>query len=490
MPRFEALTEGDAMASPPLNVRERLSYGVGQTAEGLLTSSFMIFLFFYYNQVLNLSGTFTGTALLLALIFDAVSDPLMGAVSDRTRTRWGRRHPYLFASALPLGLFTVLLFSPPVGLSDWGLFTWLIVFAILARLALTFFSVPHSALGAELTSDYQDRSNIVALRSFFSQAGYLAAMALGFGLFFADSPSFQNGQLNPGAYSPYSVAIGGIMLVTILFSAFGTMSRIPYLPRTSEDPRFTLRQFVSESFEVLLNSNFRAVFLGILGAWAITGAYFTIMLHGYIHYWKLDSQQLFILLVAGQLTGAISTLIWAYLSRFFEKSYVFIIGMSLFFIFVSIPPIFNLLGILPPDSHPLYFPMLVAFWIIACFGGAAGAVSSGSMVADCVDDHELESGLRQEGNFFGVYGLAAKALTGAGAWLGGILLDLIEFPTNAVPGTVAEETLVKLALAMGPFCAIAGLASLVFLRGYRISKARHEKTLVELVKRRAASRST
>ena len=87
--------------------------------------------------------------------------------------------------------------------------------------------------------------------------------------------------------------------------------------------------------------------------------------------------------------------------------------------------------------------------------------------------------------FFGVYGFSAKALIGVGAWLGGVILDLIEFPTNAVPGTVAEETLVNLALAMGPFCAIGGLASLVFLLWYRIPKARHQQTLAELVKRRS-----
>ena len=473
------------MVSPPINTRERFAYGMGQTAEGLLTSSFTVFLFFYYNQVLDLSGTYTGTALLLSLLFDAVSDPWMGAVSDRTRTRWGRRHPFLFASALPLGLFVVLLFSPPAGLSDLGLFAWLATFAILARLALTFFFVPHSSLGAELTSDYQDRSNIVALRSFFSQAGYLVALALGFGIFFADSPGYPNGQLNSAAYSPYAVAIGGLMSVTILLSAFGTMSRIPYLTHTPDNPKLTLRQFFSENFEVLSNPNFRALFLGVFGAWAVTGAYFSIMLHGYIHFWKLDSQQIFIIVVAGQITSTISMLVWAYLSRFLEKNFVFIIGIAWWCIFVGIPPILALLGMLPPDSHSLYLPILVAFWITASFGGAAGGVSSGSMVADCVDDHELKSGRRQEGNFFGVYGFSAKALIGIGAWLGGVILDLIEFPTNAVPGTVAEETLVNLALAMGPFCAIGGLASLVFLFWYRIPKARQQQTLAELVKRRS-----
>lgn len=474
------------MVSPPLNVRERFAYGVGQTAEGLLTSSFTVFLFFYYNQVLGLSGSMTGTALLIGLVVDALTDPWMGAVSDRTHTRWGRRHPFIFASALPLGLFVVLLFSPPAGLGEWGLMAWLVAFTVVARLALTLFFVPHMSLGAELTSDYQDRSNIVALRSFFSMSGYLVALALGFGLFFADSPGYPNGQLNPDAYSPFSVAIGCIMSVTILFSAFGTMSRIPYLTETQANPKLTPRQLASESFEVLSNSNFRAVFLGVFGAWAATGAYFTIMLHGYIHFWKFSSEQIFMMMVGGQLSSAVGMLFWAYASRLLEKNFVFIIAIAWWCILVTIPPILALLGFLPPDSHPLYFPILVAFWSFASFGAAGGGVSSGSMVADCVDDHELESGRRQEGNFFGVYAFSAKALIGVGAWVGGVVLDLIEFPTNAVPGTVAEGTLVKLALAMGPLCAIGGLASLLFLRSYRITKSRQQQTQATLIERRSA----
>lgn len=474
------------MVSPPINVRVRLAYGVGQTAEGVLFSSFGMFLLFYYNQVLGLSGSLTGTALLIGLAIDAVTDPWMGAVSDRTRTRLGRRHPYIFASALPLGFFVVLLFSPPAGLGVWALFAWLVAFTVLARLALTLFFVPHTSLGAELSSDYQERNEIVAYRSFFSMLGYMLAMAVGFGWFFADSPSHPNGQLNPGAYLPFSIVVGSLMSVTILLSAFGTLSRISHLTPIQPSPKLTLRQFVSESLGVLSNSNFRAVFLGVFGAWASAGAYYAVMLHGYIHFWKLSSQQIFVVVVAMQVGSLLGMPVWGYASRFMEKHHVFMIAIASWAVLVSLLPILALLGILPPNGDPLYLPILITFWSLGNFVGAGGGVSSGSMVADCVDDHELQSGRRQEGNFFGVYAFSQKALIGVGTWLSGIILDLIAFPTNAVPGTVPEETLVKLALVTGPIVGIGGVLSLVFLRQYKISRTRQQQTLAQLAERRSA----
>ena len=194
-----------------LSVWRKTAYGVGQLSEGVVTIVFMIYLLFYYNQVLGLSGSAAGLALFLALLFDAVSDPLMGAISDRTRSRWGRRHPFLYAAVLPLPLAFYLLFSPPAGLGETGLFLWLTFFSIASRLALTVFFVPHLALGAEMTTSYHERNHIVAYRQFFSMIGYLAAIMIGFGLFFTSSADFPDGQLNPGAYSPFAATMAAVM---------------------------------------------------------------------------------------------------------------------------------------------------------------------------------------------------------------------------------------------------------------------------------------
>ena len=129
-----------------LTFNTKFAYGIGQLAEGLKNSALSTFVLFYYNQVLGLSGTLAGTAILIALLFDAVSDPLAGSLSDNWQSRWGRRHPFMYASALPLGIAFFFLFSPPEGLSEFSLFLWLTVTVVLTRGAMTLYHVPHIAL--------------------------------------------------------------------------------------------------------------------------------------------------------------------------------------------------------------------------------------------------------------------------------------------------------------------------------------------------------
>ena len=161
-----------------LTFNTKFAYGIGQLAEGLKNSALSTFVLFYYNQVLGLSGTLAGTAILIALLFDAVSDPLAGSLSDNWRSRWGRRHPFMYASALPLGIAFFFLFSPPEGLSEFSLFLWLTVTVVLTRGAMTLYHVPHIALGAELSEDYDERTQIVSYRYFLGFAGYLVAYYL------------------------------------------------------------------------------------------------------------------------------------------------------------------------------------------------------------------------------------------------------------------------------------------------------------------------
>ena len=134
-----------------VNLTTKLSYGIGQAAEGIKNAAFGTFLLLYYNQVLGLSGSLAGIAIFIALCFDAVTDPIAGSISDNFRSKWGRRHPFMYASAIPLAIAFYFLFVPMDGLGTTGLFIWMTVFTILTRGAMTLYHVPHLALGAELS---------------------------------------------------------------------------------------------------------------------------------------------------------------------------------------------------------------------------------------------------------------------------------------------------------------------------------------------------
>ena len=165
----------DATSSSPrvrkLPLSSKLGFGVGQMAEGVKTTVFNTFVLFYYNQIIGISATLTALALGFAVFFDALSDPVAGYLSDRTRSRWGRRHPWIVASALPFGLSLALLFNPPDGMGDYFYFTWLLAASIAVRLFLTLYHVPHLALGAEMAHDYVDRTRVFGYGTVFSYIG-------------------------------------------------------------------------------------------------------------------------------------------------------------------------------------------------------------------------------------------------------------------------------------------------------------------------------
>ena len=155
--------------SPSLGTR--LSYGAGSAAFGIKDAGLQIFLLLFYTQIIGVPAPLVGLALTVALVLDAISDPIVGYWSDNFRSKWGRRHPFMYASAIPVAVCYFLIWTPPVGWDHQALFWYLLVMAVLVRTFLTFFETPSAALGPELTRDYDQRSALQSWRSFFGWTG-------------------------------------------------------------------------------------------------------------------------------------------------------------------------------------------------------------------------------------------------------------------------------------------------------------------------------
>ena len=211
-----------------LSVKTKLLFASGALQEAVVTAGGIVTVLFY-NQVLGISPALAGTAFLIASIVDAVSDPLIGAVSDRFRSRWGRRHPFMFASALPIAVAFYFLYQPIEGLSETGYFTWLVVFLVFLRLSQTFYLIPHDALGAELTDDYEERSSVFGYNSVVQMLlSMFTAMTL-YVVVFPSTPEYDNGLLNEAGYFILS-AVGSVTIVfSVLVCSFGTLNQLPYL---------------------------------------------------------------------------------------------------------------------------------------------------------------------------------------------------------------------------------------------------------------------
>lgn len=156
-------TRGDRLSIPT-----KLVFGIGACGEYVFLGMFNAFIAIFYNQAIGLSNTLVGLAVALALIGDAISDPIVGAVSDRWKSRLGRRHPFLFVAPAPLAVAIYCIFNPPfewtaaadpsAGADQTALFVWLVCWTVAGRLFLTLYTIPHLALGAELTKNGHDRS--------------------------------------------------------------------------------------------------------------------------------------------------------------------------------------------------------------------------------------------------------------------------------------------------------------------------------------------
>ncbi|MBW2498997.1 MAG: MFS transporter [Deltaproteobacteria bacterium] len=465
-----------------LGMGTKLGYGIGQAAEGLKTGAFEYILFFYYVQVLGLSGTLSGAALLIAMVADAITDPLVASISDNSRSRLGRRHPFIYGSALPMALFFFVLFSPPGGLGQAGLFLWLTGFSILVRSAMTFCVIPHLALGAELTSDYHERTTIVAYRTFFLITSMSAVVPLGFWLFFSASRAYPNGQLDPSAYGPFALSLAALMFLAIAATGLGTHGQIPHLPRPDHTPeRFSFGRVVLDLLESLQNLSFRWFFLGIFLYAIARGTQSALNVHMFTFFWQLSPGEIARWGTAVLIGSIIGIFAWARVARSLNKKATYVSGLLLWSACLSLPPLAYLVGWFPDPGSGLFLPLLLAFGGLAMFFKGS-QITSGSMLADIADEHEVRTGRRQEGMFFGALSFSSKASSGLGHLFAGLMLDLIRFPADAVPGSVPQEALRSLAILYGPVVFLV-----VSMGCYAIS--RYSLTRQELVEIQARLRA-
>ena len=466
-----------------LSWRLRLFYGVGQLPEGIKSAAFGFFLLFYYNQVLGLSGTLAGLALFVALLFDAVSDPLVGSLSDFTRTRWGRRHPYMYLAAVPFALSFLFLFWPPAGLSETGLFVWLAVFSTLTRTAMTFYSVPYMSLGAELSQAYDERTLLAALRTVFQLIGMFGVLIVGNALFFHATDDYENGQLNPAAYLPFALACVPIMILGVWAAAGGTHGRIPHLQQPSDEverPGF-LRAAISDVATAFRIRAFGAIVLASLMFGINQGMVQALHLYLATYFFELTSTQI-TLLFAGAITGIIlgSGFSRPMAALIPEKRTLFIIGTAWYAFWTSIVIILRLVGVLPGNEHPMIAPLYIATGCISALGLGMAIPMIGSMIADVTDEHERRHASRQEGIYYAAASFVGKAVGGVGPIVAGLIVDLAGIAPGSAPGDVSAESIARFGWAAGPSVVVLSALSIAAACFYNISRAEHARIVEEL----------
>jgi len=453
---------------------------------------------FYYVQVLHLDPILAGTALLIALVFDGISDPIVGAYSDNFHSKLGRRHPFMYASAIPFGLAFYLLFSPPESFSGVSLFLWLTFFAISLRLMMTFFLVPYYALGAELTENYRDRTALVAIRNMFS---FIAAMILSivaFTVYFKSTDAYPQGQLNPEAYPAFALTFAIVSIIAILIATRGTQSQIPFLHTSnSEETMFTgsfydfYKYLYKELGDILKNRAFLSIFLVAITFFILSGLQRALVLHMNTYFWALETSRMQYLFYAFFASTVFAIPFIKYIMDWLDKKRTMYLGLIVILTSFVLPTILRLIGLFPENESPLLLPVLIISQITTGFGMAIMVVGMGSIMADIADNQELQTGKRQEGLIFSFIGFASKATSGVGHFLAGLTLSLISFPTteNVKPQDIPNDVIFNLGLVYGPSVLVFGLVCFYFFSYYNITRESHEKTLEILSLRRLESKN-
>jgi GPH family glycoside/pentoside/hexuronide:cation symporter len=460
------------------SVRTKLFYGLGSVAFGVKDNGFQTILLPFYNLVLHIPAQLVGLAIAIAFVFDAFLDPIVGQISDNLHSRWGRRHPLMYASALPVAISYLLLWNPPHW-SNNALFLYLIVGAIVVRTFITFYEIPSSALVPELTPDYDQRTSFVGYRIFFAWFGGLSMQALALFVFLRPTATQKFGQLNEAGYSHYGLTAAILMFVAILVSAAGTHRFIPQL-RKPPKRELSLWQYARETVATLNNRAFLILMVSIIFLNLATGLVFALNYYVLSFFWLLTAQQLGILVLATFIAVFFAFLIGPPVSRLFGKLKGTLVLFAVGFTISVAPLVLGLLGVVLHPGMPYLTAILFTFAIIAGSLTIGASILVTAMIADVVEDSELKTGRRSEGLFFAGNSFLAKAVTGLGVFASGMLLWAVHFPTKGVPGKVDPQIVHHFSLVYLVTVTAIYLLGMFILSYFPITRETHQENLKQL----------
>jgi len=441
-------------ATEKLSLWTKIGYAIGDFGPAVGPGTIIPFFFlFFLTDVVRLNPSLAGLVLLIGKIWDAVNDPLFGLLSDRTRTRWGRRRVYLLFGAIPFGLSFFLLWVTPPWQDPFLLFAYFVVLYIIFDTAFTAVGVAYHALIPEMTLDYDERTSLV---------GYQMIVSIGGGLLGAILPLMIVGLFptKPIGYAAMG-AIMGASFALLLFPAFAVARE-----RKEFQARAALPSLESLRY-VLRNRAFRYVMgLDIL-SWLAVDILSAVFIY-YLKYWIGMSESTASLVLGVILGSALLFLpLFVKLANRIEKKWSFVAGMSTWAL------IQMTIFFVPQGATTL-------IWILAALVGigvSTAHVMPSSMRPDVLEVDELDSGSRQEGVYAGVAVFIRKLSTSLALFLIGVMLDWSGYVPQAVQ---PESALWTMRIIMGPIPATLLVIAIIIACFYPLTREKHKAIREEL----------
>jgi Na+/melibiose symporter-like transporter len=443
----------------------KVGYGIGNLGFGIVLQCISAYLLFYTTAVLGIKGSYIGTLMAIGVLWDALTDPLMGYVSDVSNfVRWGRRHLYMLIGTILISIFNMFLWHISSEFSASVKLMLILVFLLLLKTSLTVYGTPYTALGAELSTDYDERTSVQSYKSVSFMLGLAFPMVAGLLIFFRPTELYPIGQLNPAGYSLMGTATSALMIITGLICIWAT-----YKFRFNSMPDMKLQSAKREEGRMSFigafkNKYFIYVFFGYLFFNMSSALIGSIGLHVFTYTFGLDNKG--IAMVMGTFFGIsiVSLPYWSAVSKKTDKKPVMLRCLRI----SSLACILFLLAVFLRIIVMKFYFILIIIIAILGFGTGGLFLLPNSMTADTIDYEELKQGFRSEGIYYGALTFGYKLTQSAVLFIVGILLDVINFDSSIVTQSTFTSIMLGLILSMGSLTAF-GLAYLS-MRKYDLNK--------------------
>ncbi|HBF63944.1 MAG TPA: sugar transporter [Gammaproteobacteria bacterium] len=468
------------MSSMRVGLGNKLAYGFGSVAFGVKNNGFDYFLLFFYSQVMGVSASLVSTALAIALVFDAISDPLIGFFSDNTRTRWGRRHPYMYSAAVPVTLCYFFLWNPPGQLSGDELFPFLVAISVLVRTLITVYEIPSSALVAEMTDDYDERTSLLSYRFFFGWSGGTIMATVATLVLLVPTADISDGMFNIAGYQQMGFVAAGFIFVAIMVSALGTHRLIPNLKAPPPKRELSIRTIYREIFDTLATRSFAALFLSAMCGAVATGMVASLAYLLYTFLWGFTAQQIGYISASVVISAVLALLISPMISKTLGKKRGAIAVGILAFTVNPAPIVLRLFDLMPENGDPILFPLYLGIIVVDVALIIVYQTLGSSMIADLVEDAEVRTNKRSEGVFFASVTFIRKTTQGIGVVAAGLLLTYSEFPEGVTPDQVPVSVVHDLATIYVPVVILLWSLMILCISMYQVDRTKHEENLQTL----------
>jgi len=452
---------------PPLSFSVKLAYGVGELAAAVPASLSAFFVLYFFTTVAGLSPALAATVLLVGRLWDAINDPLVGWLSDRTVSPLGRRFPWMLGGAVPMALCAVLLWTVPPTDNQWAIFAYYVVLSMFAFAAFTAVQLPYTALAAELSDDYDERTDLIGMKSAFSIGGSIAALVMA-QIVFARVEDPQRQYLIMGALSAVLVVFIIGLCVAGTYRRYWQVRRRH--PRLS--PQTTALSLLGQIRSVVKNAAFRQVLGLYLCGWMgiqVTAA----MLPYFISAWMgLPETHFAQMALAVQGTAIAMLFFWDRVAKYSDKRMVFLLGAPLAMLALA-----GLATVQPGQLTWMY-----TLGVVAGVGIATLYMVPFAMLPDVIDLDELQTGLRRDGLYFSALVFLQKLGLAMALFISGQLLGWTGYDASAA--VQPTQALWAIRLLIGPFPALLLVVGLGFAYRYPISRDRHRQILAALQAKR------